>query len=518
MPAETLTRPAVQPAPLLQRIASFIERRPNLVLPVWIAVYLAVLWRAAHRPLWYDELFTYYVSMSPTFERFIGGIRFVDLNPPLSYFFVRSSIYLFGDSPFVTRLPSMLGFLIASLVVFRLVTRRMGAALGFAALGILWSFSLTAYAVEARPYGLLLALFSIATLCWLNAVEAARWTKWHTGLAASIVGMLLTHCFSPVFAGAIGVGELVRAIVLRRIDKRVWAALLAPLSLVPLYIPLIRNAQSLSMPHAFEATLSSIPLFYLRIALPVLPVMGVMLVLWIAGRNKNISQRVLWRDLAKPHEIAFSIAALVLPTVIIAYCIASGVAWWDRYGICAAIGGCLILTALLAAILRRNVNSSAAAAVLILILFCFTQAGTQLVMEPFGNVSTAYRTNHPELPFVAACGLTFLEMDHRESPDFVSRLYYLTDKESAFNYVHASAFDGYAHMRPWFPIRANIFDYHDFVAHNRHFLVLATPGCPLEWLLLKLKDDGARIQLIQDQKTGYRDRNVYEVTLPPTEI
>ena len=270
----------------------------------------------------------------------------------------------------------------------------------------------------------------------------------------------------------------------------------------------------MNQPRSYEATLLTIPMFYLRIALPVLPVVAVLLVVWIAGRNKGIPS-VAWRDLARPQEIGFSIAALVLPTVIIAYCISSHGAWWDRYGACAAIGGCLILTALLAAVTRRKANSSAVAAALILLLFCFTKAGTQLVMEPFGNVSLSYRTTRPELPFVAACGMTYLEMDHREPPELIKRLYYLTDKESAFSYVHASAFDGYGILRQWFPIRANVSPYHDFVERNRHFLVLATPDCPLEWLLLKLRDDGAQIRLLQDLKTGYRDRNLYEVTLGP---
>ena len=211
----------------LSRFATLIDRRPGLALPLWIAVYLAVLWSPAHRPLWFDELFTYYIALSPTWEHFVDSVRHVDLNPPLEYLLVRASIVSFGDSPFVTRLPSMLGYLMASLIVYRIVTRRMGGALGLAALGILWSFSLTEYAVEARPYGVLLGLFSIAMLCWLNAGEATHWTKWHAGLAAAIVGMLLSHCYSPVFAGAIGAGELVRTIALRRIDKRVWAALIA---------------------------------------------------------------------------------------------------------------------------------------------------------------------------------------------------------------------------------------------------------------------------------------------------
>jgi Dolichyl-phosphate-mannose-protein mannosyltransferase len=364
--------PTWQSVRTLRSLADLIDRRPALVLPIWIIVYFAVLWRAAHRPLWYDELFTYYVSTAPTWAKFMGGMKFVDLNPPLSYLFVRSSIALFGDSPFATRLPSLLGFLAASLIVYVLITRRLGGGLGLAALGFLWSFSLTGYAVEARPYGLLLCFFSVGMLCWLNAAEASRWTKWHAGLTVAIGAMLVTHCFSPVLVAAIGVGELVRNIVRKRIDKKVWAALLAPLSLVLIYLPLVRNAQSLSMPRSFQATLSTIPLFFVRISFSALPAIGVILVLWLIRGKGTVKVRL--RDLAQPHEIAFCFAALFLPTAIIGYCIWSGVAFWERYGIGAALGGCLMLTALLAMATRRNVRASVAAAAVILILFCLTNA------------------------------------------------------------------------------------------------------------------------------------------------
>lgn len=495
---------------LAHRVISLIDRHPVVVLPLWIIAYFSVLWHAAHRPLWYDELFTYNVSMSPTFEVFWARIRHVDLNPPLIYLFVRSSIALFGDTPFVTRIPSLLAYLGASLIVFQLMVRRFGGGIGLAALGIFWSFSLTSFAVEARTYSLLLALFTIAMLCWLNAAEASRWTKWHAGLAASIVGMLLTHCFSPLFAAAIGFGELVRAVVSRRIDKRVWIVLVAPLSLVPLYIPLVRNAHSYLLPPAFDATLSTAPWFYLRIFFPVLPVVCLMLVLGIGGRKWKTT--LAWRDLAQPHELAFSIATLALPAIIISYCYWSGLAFFGRYGIGAALGGCLILTALLAKITRRRVDASVASAVIILLLFCWTRGGTKLIAEPYDDASLAYQTISPGLPFVAACGLTFLEMDHRESPDFAKRLFYLTDMESAMKYTRSNGFESYPTLRRWVPIRANIAQYHEFVKHNPQFLVLASPDCPLEWLLMKLKDDGANVRLLQESKFGYRDRNLYEVT------
>lgn len=505
-------RPAVRPVDWLRQLADVIDRRPFLVLPVWIVAYFSVLWPAAHRPLWYDELFTYYVSMSPTWERFWGSVRFVDLNPPLGYLFVRASIALFGDTPFNARIPSMLAFLFASLLTSHLISRRWGGGFGLATLGIFWSFTLTSYAVEVRCYGILLAFFCTATMCWLNATEFSCWTSWHTGLALAIAAMFLTHCFSPPFAAAIGAGELVRTMVAKRVDKRVWAALLAPLCVLPLYIPLVKNAQQVLTPVAFQSTLISIPKFYLAILAPLLPAIGFILLYWLATHRKGA--QIPWGELAKPHEIAFCVAAFLAPSITISYCIYSGLPFWPRHGIGAVLAGTLMLAGLLAGVARRNSRVAVAAAGVILILFCVTKAGTGKLVERYQNISTAYRTIRPELPFVTASGLTFLEMDHREAPGFIQRLYDLTDRESAVRY-HTNIFEYLPVLKQWFPIRANIAPYRDFTSRNRQFLVLATQGFPEDWLLLKLAEDGAQIRLLREENTGYRDRELYEVTLRP---
>ncbi len=378
-----------------------------------------------------------------------------------------------------------------------------------AALGIFWSFSIARFAVEVRSYALILAFFATAALCWLKAAEARRWTIWHTGLAISIGAMFLTHCFSPPYAAAIGVGELVRTVVSRRIDKRVWGALLAPLSILPLYIPLIGTAQSVLTPHAFEATAKTIPMFYLGILAPLLAVIGALLLVWLVRRSRGARMRCDW---ARPHEIAFAIAAFLSPLVTIGYCIWSGVPFWPRHGSGAILGGALILTALLAVVINRNSNVAVASAGLILILFCFTKAGTGKLMNQFENTSTNYRTIRPELPFVTASGLTFLEMDHRESPEFIHRLYALTDREAAVRY-HTNIFEWLPILQQWFPVRANVEPYREFISHNRQFLVLATAGYPEDWLLEQLQADHAQIRLLQDQKTGYKDHELYEITM-----
>jgi hypothetical protein len=245
--------------------------------------------------------------------------------------------------------------------------------------------------------------------------------------------------------------------------------------------------------------------------IPLLPVIGFILLIYAADRSK--APRMKWLELARPHEIGFAFAALLAPIITMSYCIWSGsVPFYPRHGISAMFPATLIITVLLIRVVRRNAQVGVMAAALILVMFCQIKAGTRNSMEPFDNASTSYRAVRTDIPFVTASGLTFLEMDHREGPEFIHRLYYLTDRESAVRY-HTTIFEGLPIIRQWFPVRANVTPFHEFISHHRQFLVLATAGFPEDWLLMKLQADGAQIRLLRNEKTGYRDHELYEVTL-----
>jgi hypothetical protein len=65
-PADVAPSPPAQPIHAARKFTDLIEWRPFVVPPFWICAFFAVIWRAAHRPLWFDKLFTYYIAMSTT--------------------------------------------------------------------------------------------------------------------------------------------------------------------------------------------------------------------------------------------------------------------------------------------------------------------------------------------------------------------------------------------------------------------------------------------------------------------
>ena len=79
-------------------------------------------------------------------------------------------------------------------------------------------------------------------------------------------------------------------------------------------------------------------------------------------------------------------------------------------------------------------------------------------------------------------------------------------------YTNASQFTGLDILkRDYFPIRSNVESLSAFTSEHSHFLVLSRPDYPENWLLPKLKDDGASIRDAGVFKLPYADKNLYEV-------
>ncbi|SPE31677.1 conserved membrane hypothetical protein [Acidobacteriia bacterium SbA2] len=487
------------------RLARLADRRIALVLPLWLAAFLAVVIPLASRPLWYDELFTYYEATAPDLHQAYARLIHTDANPPLEYLLVRGSIALFGDSPLAVRIPSVAAFLCASLVLFAVVRKRLGAVYGLTALGFLWSTIFMYYAAEARSYALLLAFSSIAMACWLRAAGKGKVTWAHGGLSASLAGMLLSHCFAAASIGAFILGQAVHDLRARTADRWSWIALMLPLPAVTLYLPLFHNVKWFIYPPAFQASWRSLAAAYLA---PLGPVILLLLIVLLCLPRPPGGATI--QELATPDEMAFVAGTLLVPLTIVLALMWAKVAFWPRYGIVSALGVSLLLTFLVAYKSNRAPWAGVLAAVLLLGNFC---AVHHILGGKPERLSTAYREILPDLPFVAASGLTFMEMDHREPAGFVSRLHYLTDREAATRYAHATIFETFPVLRQWFPIRATVEPYREFVVRHDCFLVIATPGYPEDWLLDKLKDDGAELRLLEREATGYKDRDLFLVSL-----
>lgn len=473
------------------------------------------VWYAIARPLWHDELFTYYISQASTLRELIRNIRENDLNPPLIYLLTRISHTLFGYSTLATRLPEIAGFYVGSMCFYKFLEHRVRAS--FAALGVLvfwmspicWRLS-----TEARPYGLLFGFFGGVLLCWQKAIQPGPRTKTLLLLAFCVLGMVLSHVFAILMLLPFVVAEIARLFQTRRPDWPLWLAFALPLIGIVSYAPLINRYAHGLFPPAFQGSIERIALSAFEFYDPT-SLLAVVLA-FLAGLAITLFERKRVNRLVSrpnPVDAALIVGSLLIPAVVIATLMRMQGAYFPRYSFLAVVGISLLVAWTLNSFTSASRRASLTAVIVLILFFVFrTERVTALELRLARQIG-AFDQIDPGLPFVDASGLTFLEMDKNEHPQFLSRLFYLTDPEYSAKYAHATIFEGMAELKNIFPIRANVATYREFVRTHRQFLVLGTPGYPEDWLLSALHDNGASVENVGTFRSIYKDSLLFKVTL-----
>ena len=478
-----------------------------------------MLGNSLDKPLWHDELFTYYISQAPSLSALLRDTRLVDLNPPLSYLATRLSYSIFGISTLSCRLPEMLGFLLAMLSLYLFVRRRAGTLYGLLAAGLLYGGAPGALAIEARPYGLLLGFSALSLLAWQLARERKRFALL---LGISGCALLLTHIFSVFVWASLAAAEAIRIVQRRKVDWSLIAAWTLPLVCTVTYLPQLHAHNEAIFPQAYQPGVSTLFRFYNTWVEA-----DVRTVLLSAGVLVLLSGRRAFRGKVESYltwpEWASAIFLFAIPLIVLVVLIRSHSAFFVRYATAGNIGLCVLAAMLLASWTTRDLRAA-----LLCLSVAFAVSGQFAATvsalrhkpiftrtEPAPAVCKACQLSQkldPGLPFVDASGLTFLEMDHRESAAMLQRVYYLTDPIASRRYAHASIFEGMQTEKELFPIRANVSTYSAFIQTHRRFFVLGEYDFPEDWLLRKLEADGANLRLLGELDGSYKDRDLYYVS------
>jgi 4-amino-4-deoxy-L-arabinose transferase-like glycosyltransferase len=479
--------------------------KKRLTFAVLLIYYFALVALANRRHLSHDELYTYYIAQSPSLSELWQNLRF-DLNPPLIYLSVRASMRLLGDTPWAVRLPSSVAFLGASLCLYAIISRRLRLAYGFLAVLIFWSTPALSFATEARPYAFTLGFFGLATLSWLRAIESPRPTWPAVTLAAAVTGMMLSHFLAVLFLAPFLLGEAFRLIRSRRPDWPVAAALLAPCILPLLFLRTINAYRSEStFPPAFEAGFRKMASYYYW---TLYQEGWVILVAFCAALLVTYPSRAWYPSRAREQAV-FLLALLSLPVIVNGVMMASHSAFFARYSAPTLFAYPVILATILASCTNKNRLRA-----LIMAVILELYIPVQYLAKPLPK-SPDFSAIHPELPLVAASGLSFLEMDHEQPRPTLDRLYYLTDHSYALQYAHATIFEGFTTLKRHFPIRAHVESYRAFAFAHPKFLVLGTPSYSEDWLLRYLIAIHAKLEVLGDFPSQYKDSSLYLVELPP---
>ena len=248
------TSPVAPAEPDAGRARATVARQVWIIAIGCTALYAALCAVALLRPLWYDELLTCYIAKASTVSDVLRLVRKFDFTPPALHLLTRVSIGAFGDGSFGARLPSIVEFYAASVLLFLYARRKVGDLYAAVAVLMLWFSPVSYYATEARTYALLLAWFFGVAFFWEAAVTQPRRSA-IVGLWVCSLGVVGSHVMAPFSLLPFMAAEVALFAQHRKAQFARWAGLVVPAACSVLYVPLIRSYGALLFPPASKNAL-----------------------------------------------------------------------------------------------------------------------------------------------------------------------------------------------------------------------------------------------------------------------
>lgn len=469
------------------------------------------------RPFWVDELTTYYLADVPSIDRIWRLIQQgIEMNPPLLFWMTWLIHHTLGQGEVLTRLPALVGFWLMCVCLFHFVRRRSDVLHGFMAL-LLPLFTFTqADATFARGYGLMLGFSAAALLCWQLATDRVHRALALLGLIFSVAGAVSCHYYGLYIAGAIGIGELVRTFDRKRVDWGLWLALLAGVTSLAAYLPLLRTIASGSRTFWISPMARFLYESYADLFGPSAMILLLLLVfgLRIPVDGERCPQ---WKPLTIPrHEVTACLILVAMPLIVFISAFFLPVAFFTRYVQPVVIGFSSILALFWYRVgggnLRFRQVTISLLVWLCLVPWTLWHLGSLALPPPAQAVEARLGIAlDSSLPVVVDNDNDFMTLFHYTPMEKRVRLFTLVDRRAALRYLGSEAAVRFLSLIQTFR-DVHVVDYHEFVSHNREFLLARTR--PEGWILQALLAEGARIQLLkQDKAPGHyvEDRLLFHV-------
>jgi len=232
---------------LLSVLESYVTRYPIVFLCFGLLIFLGrVLVQSRLKRFWIDEIFTWAQAQSPNLSALWSGVVHApaSLDPPLYPIVAFFALRLPLHPDLSLRLPSFVFYAAMMLSLYVIMRRRAPESVALIACFIPMVAPVSNYALEARPYALLLALCGWAFALWQRAADR------RSGRATSLVllflcltGAIWTHYLALLLFVPLYAGELWRTAV-SGFDRGVWFTMLLPVAAVLVYIPLLPAASA----------------------------------------------------------------------------------------------------------------------------------------------------------------------------------------------------------------------------------------------------------------------------------
>jgi hypothetical protein len=506
--------------------SSFLSRLDIEKLAPWLlAVFICYglfrnFFESAHRFFWYDEVCTWVMVRQPNLSTMWRALAHgVDGQPPGYYVIERVATHLSGNEQISFRIPSILAFSFTIVCLFLFIKRRSGAvnALLFASIP-LFSILFDTYAMEARPYALVMACISFALICYQH-VPNVRWTIL---LGVSLALAQALHYFAVIIFVPFFAAEAVFYLKTRRLRLGVWIALacgflpLACFGTLLFRFKALYSAHYWSLPSlkAAEACYS----WFFNTTFTLGAILAAGAVLAILGRMLVDERRKAMPDSPSTdlvHEQTLALGLVLVPFLAFLMAKLAHGGFTSRYALSGVLGFSLVATYVFPAIKSRALGTFS----ILLLLLAFTFHEHRFwTFHKFDFNSPAVSAEnlvlaagHPDLPFVVSDSMEYSPLIYYASPEWRKRFVMLVDPPEAVKYVGNDSNDiEMKAMRDYGPFQ--VYDFQPFAAQHPTFVLYSSfGGFGGDWWVPRLYRDGYKFQLLV--KKDYWN-SVYLVTRP----
>jgi hypothetical protein len=495
---------------MMERIISK-ERPKKLIygLMGFLLLYVVVrsLVAAAGRAFWYDELLTLTISSLGSWKAILEALhRPFDGQPPLFYIIEKFALGLARKQEIALRLPSLLAFPCTLTCVFIYVKRRGGEIVAFlCALFLLMTTLFQTYAVEARPYSMVVACIAFALVCY-QRLPSLFWTAM---LGFSLAAAQALHYYAIFAMVPFAVAESVVLLSTRRFRWPVWIALAFGTLPLVLFWPLLSYLKTVYGPHYWaHYAFSSLPRTY-GAFLSTNSVYGggiaAVLFAGVAGLHllprwvKFAEVEIHKADRVEP-ALILTLLALPLITFLVTKVMHGGMV--DRYVLATIIGICLAVGCLLSRARPEIVALFALfviSAVGVQELHFWRFPGSHINNVNSGGVATEKfieGAGHRELPVVVPYGVLFVELAHYASPHTADRLIYPTQDPVPNDKNWSDTGDKAIQLlQSYLPLWVS--NFREFAASHKEFLIYVEEREPgRDWLTPRLVREGWSLQTV----------------------
>ncbi|MFC1880777.1 glycosyltransferase family 39 protein [Thermodesulfobacteriota bacterium] len=485
-----------------QHKRSFLSISENLLVSMfrrsffWIAaINLMLVFGAGlasiNRPLWFDEVYTYYVSsLDDCYSVIYAILHKADYYPPLDHLIRHGSLYAFGQSSIAFRFPSIIFFLIASLCLYKFVKTRTSVTPALVAFCFPVLTLTLRYSHEGRAYSLLFASACLSILAWQKATINPRSKSNLILLSIALALGPYCHFYGVLNYVPIFVGEIFRSIKKRRLCPHVSAAvalsLLSLICLYPFVIPPEGYLNAYWSPVGIIGTVRIYKALFPNMIYPLLA--SIVLVACLLIFNRQDEEKIKQRARIPIHEFAAGLTFCLTPFTLYVIAKLFTGAMTARYAL-VTIAGFAILAGFVCQYIYERRKVWVAAILLCFITSVFFTLGNDLVLryrnqKVYFNDRLISLIQESSLPIIISNSHKYLELYHYLPDNIKLKPQYLIDRELAIRYL---GFDtdqiDLVNFSAFVPLNLSLFK--EFRHSAKEFLVFGETG----WLIKKIVDD-----------------------------